>query len=265
MYFIFLRTEVLFREGGQRGQNPPFSFFCKKTRACSVYNGLTLRRRRCFTLVAHSWKFWTNVFCLRYCTEVLYVYMYSFMNVFLNPNTEEECNSFSSSCLLYCLFWRLSGDLHPIRRPLLFLYCNTVCLMICVLKEQLCVCKQAWIPSGEMRLFYLFQSPRWVLSRRVCPPPATNPLSIKLMELLYLYFDLGNICRMVTLIFAFLTLYLTFNDGLITMRPTSDSGGGDQTQNSIQRDAKELLWLKTLLSCSSMSQALHFMMFFFWQ
>lgn len=155
--------------------------------------------------------------------------------------------------------------LHPIRRPLLFLYCNTVCLMICVLKEQLCVCKQAWIPSGEMRLFYLFQSPRWVLSRRVCPPPATNPLSIKLMELLYLYFDLGNICRMVTLIFAFLTLYLTFNDGLITMRPTSDSGGGDQTQNSIQRDAKELLWLKTLLSCSSMSQALHFMMFFFWQ
>lgn len=110
VYFIFLRTEVLFRGGGQRGQNPPFSFFCKKTRACSVYNGLTLRRRRCFTLVAHSWKFWTNVFCLRYCTEVLYVYMYSFMNVFLNPYTEEECNSFSSSCLLYRLFWRLSGD-----------------------------------------------------------------------------------------------------------------------------------------------------------
>lgn len=73
------------------------------------------------------------------------------------------------------------------------------------------------------------------------PSPRPNPLSIKLMELLYLYFDLGNICRMVTLIFAFLTLYLTFNDGLITMRPTSDSGGGNQTQNSIQRDAKELL------------------------
>lgn len=45
---------------------------------------------------------------------------------------------------------------------------------------------------------------------------------------------------MVTLIFTFLTLYLTFNDGLITMRPTSDSGGGNQTQNSVQRDAKEL-------------------------
>lgn len=53
-----------------------------------------------------------------------------------------------------------------------------------------------------------------------CPHPID--LSIKPMELLYLYYELENICRMVTLI-----LHLISNDGMITMRLISDNDEDD--------------------------------------
>lgn len=68
--------------------------FHKKMRACSVYNGLIL----CWEWLLHycstQLKVLTDVFCLKYRTDVIYEYMYSFMNVFLNPYTRTECNFF---------------------------------------------------------------------------------------------------------------------------------------------------------------------------
>lgn len=111
MYFIFVRRAVLFREGGERVREAKTCLeIFAKMRACSFYNGLILCRRHCFTIVAHNWKFWQMYFAWKYCTEVIYVYMYSFMNVFLNPYTRTECNFF---VILFAIpsLWRLSRDL----------------------------------------------------------------------------------------------------------------------------------------------------------
>lgn len=106
----------------QRGQNLPLDF-CKNEGLFSlqwpyfVYETLL---HYCSTQL----KVLTNVFCLEYCTEVIYVYMYSFMNVFLIPYTRMECNFF---VILFAIssLWRLSRDLACVGSggPLLLLYC----------------------------------------------------------------------------------------------------------------------------------------------
>lgn len=50
----------------------------------------------------------TNVFCLKYCTEVIYVDMYSFMNVFPNTYTRTECKFFLILFAI-CLFEDFPG------------------------------------------------------------------------------------------------------------------------------------------------------------
>ena len=54
--FYFCKESVIIqkRRESQRGTNLLFA----KMRACSVYNGLILCRRHCFTIVAHNWTFW---------------------------------------------------------------------------------------------------------------------------------------------------------------------------------------------------------------
>lgn len=112
------------REESERrcGQNLPLDF-CKNEGLFSlqwpyfVYETLL---HYCSTRL----KVLTNVFCLEYCTEVIYVYMYSFMNVFLIPYTRTECNFF---VILFAILspWGLSRGLACVGSggPLLLLYC----------------------------------------------------------------------------------------------------------------------------------------------
>lgn len=50
----------------------------------------------CINIVAHNWRFLTNIFCLKYCMNLykLYIYIYmsvhSFLNVFTNPSARTE-------------------------------------------------------------------------------------------------------------------------------------------------------------------------------
>lgn len=128
--FIFVRKEVLFRGGGESQERQQSALrFTAKMRACLVYNGLILCRRHCYHYCSTQLKVLTNVFCLKYCTDILYVYMYSFMNVFLNPYTRTECNCFA---ILFAVFLKTfqGPRLHRFRQLLLLLY--TVCLILCV-------------------------------------------------------------------------------------------------------------------------------------
>lgn len=75
----------------------------------------------------------TNVFCLEYCTKVLYVY--SFMNVFLNPYTTMECCFFCHPvCYLVYFDDFFQGFRH--RKPPTFTVLYSVC-PVCFPREQL--------------------------------------------------------------------------------------------------------------------------------
>lgn len=69
-------------------------------------------RKHRFTLVAHNWKFWQMYFAWKYCTEVIYVYMYSFWMYFLTLTPGTECNFFVFS-LANPSTGRLSGRRLP--------------------------------------------------------------------------------------------------------------------------------------------------------
>lgn len=139
-----MKAEV---ESGRRcGHNLPWEF-CENEGLFILQWPYSLCRRCRFTIVAHNWKVLTNVFCLKYCTEVKYVYMYSFMNVFLNPYTRTECNSFVILFAILSL-WRLfqGPHLHWFRWPQLLLYCILyVLLFVCSFKRTALWLKQAWI------------------------------------------------------------------------------------------------------------------------
>lgn len=110
------------RESEEALWAPAFRF-SQKMRACSVYNGLILCREWLLHYCSTQLKVLTDVFCLKYHTDVIYVYMYSFMNVFLNPYTRTECNFF---CHLVCYSVSLTTFQGPhliwLRWPLLVLY-----------------------------------------------------------------------------------------------------------------------------------------------
>lgn len=152
-------------------------------RACSVYNGLILCRRHCFTIVAHNWKFWQmyfawNIVLKFYMCICIVLWMYFLI---LTP---ELSVIFLSSCLLYPSLWRLfrGRRLRWLGPPLLLLYCILyVLFFVCSFKRTALWLKQAWTLSGEMH-FYLFKSPWWVSNRKDCyilylPPPVPVPLA----------------------------------------------------------------------------------------
>lgn len=217
MYFIFVRRAVLFSQGGGRVREAvwaqPAFRFSGKMRACSVYNGLISCRRCRFTVVAHNWKFWQmyfawNIVLKLYMCICIVLWMY-----FLILTPELSVIFLFFFCHLVCYTVSLKTffqgpHLHWFRWPQLLLYCILyVLLFVCSFKRTALWLKQAWIPSGDMH-FYLFKSPRWVSSRmeRDPPPPPPAPIDylptylIKLMKVVwFLYFELEDICRMVTL------------------------------------------------------------------
>lgn len=113
MYFIFVRREALFRgEWGEKGgmYKACLKISEYKMRACSVYNGLILCRRHCFTIVAHNWKFWQMYFAWTivlklYMCICIVLWMYFLI---LTPGLSVN---FLLSCLLYCLFEDFPGTL----------------------------------------------------------------------------------------------------------------------------------------------------------
>lgn len=185
-------------------------------RACSVYNGLILCRRHCFTYCSTQLKVLTNVFCLEYCTEVIYVYMYSFMNVFLNPYTRTECNFFVILFAIYIYkYIFVSLKTFPTGRacfspggPVPFTVLYTVCLMICVLKEQLRVWNKHEFCLAKCIFIYLNRHDGFWAERIAFPStPLRSDSRFICQTDGVVIFVLENVCRMVTLMTF---LYLTF-------------------------------------------------------
>lgn len=155
----------------------------------------------------------TNVFCLKYCTEVIYVYMYSFMNVFLNPYTRSECNFF---VILFAIpsLWRLSRDLACTGSGIPYFYCTVYCMSysLCVhLKEQLCGWNKHELCLAKCIFIYLNRHDG-CQTQRIAVPLPLHRLNYRFIcqadgILLILYFELENVCSMVTLM---IFLYLIF-------------------------------------------------------
>lgn len=106
-------------------------------RACSVYNGLILCRRHCFTIVAHNWKFWQmyfawNIVLKLYMCICIVLWMY-----FLILTPELSVIFCHLVCYTVSLKTFQGPRLHWFRQPLLLLYCMSYSLCI-HLKEQLC-------------------------------------------------------------------------------------------------------------------------------
>lgn len=149
-------------------------------RACSVYNGLILCRRHCFTIVAHNWKFWQMYFAWNIVLK-LYVYMYSFMNVFLNPYTRTECTLF---VILFAIpsLWRLSRDLTCFGSGIPYLYCTVYFMSysLCV-HFQLCGWKKH--EHGLAKCIFIYLNRHTVCQTKndcYSPFPATINFSISL-------------------------------------------------------------------------------------
>lgn len=126
----------------------------------------------------------TNVFCLEYCTKVLYVY--SFMNVFLNPYTTTECNF----CFMFVILFAILSTLMTFSRafvtegPLLLLYCNLYVLFVS--RKNNAAFETSMNSDRRNAFFYLFKSPQW-LSRKDCCPLLLHHLTFQddLIELIF--------------------------------------------------------------------------------
>lgn len=130
-------------------------------RACSVYNGLILCRRHCFTIVAHNSKFWQMYFAWNIVLK-LYMCICIVLWMYFLILTPELSVIFLSSCLLNALKTFQGPCLYWFRQPLLLLYCILyVLFFVCSFKGTALWLKQAWALSGGMH-FYLFKLPRRV-------------------------------------------------------------------------------------------------------
>lgn len=145
-------------------------------RACSVYNGLILCRRHCFTIVAHNWKFWQMYFAWNIVLK-LYMCICIVLWMYFLILTPELSVIFLSSCLLYCLFEDFSRDLACIGSGSPFFNCTVYCMSYsyihsCIhLKEQLRGWNTHEFCLAKCIFIYLFESPWWVSSRRIAIPP----------------------------------------------------------------------------------------------
>ncbi len=162
MYFIFVRREVLlWGSGGEKVREAawakPAFRFSQKMRACSVYNGLILCRRHCFTIVAHNWKFWQMYFAWNIVLK-LYMCICIVLWMYFLILTSERSVIFLSSCLLFCLledFLGTSPGFFQVSPTSTELY--TVCLILCVcsLKRKALWLKQAWSLSGDDAVLFI--------------------------------------------------------------------------------------------------------------
>lgn len=185
MHFIFVRREVLFREGGERaserrrGQNRPRDFSRKKWGLVSVYNGLILCRRHCFTIVAHDWKFWQMYFAWKIVLK-FYMCICIVLWMYFLILTPEVSVIFLSSRLLYRLFEDFPGTPPALVQAGPYFDCTVYCYVlffVCSFRRTALWSKQAWSLSGEMH-FYLFKSPRWVFKQKGLLSPAQMKSSI---------------------------------------------------------------------------------------
>lgn len=129
-FFFFWKESGIVRRRVGEAVWPPALRFSQKWGLVRFTMALFCCRRHRFTLVAHNWKFWQMYFAWKYCTEVVYVYMYSFWMYFLTLTPGTECNFF--------VFWlanpslgRLSGEAGLLwsRRPP-DSYCTVYCLIV---------------------------------------------------------------------------------------------------------------------------------------
>lgn len=161
-------------------------------RACSVYNGLILCRRHCFTIVAHDWKFWQMYFAWKIVLK-LYMCICIVLWMYFLILTPELSANFYSSCLLYCLFEEFPGT------PPAVVQVSPTCTVlyaVCLL----CVFIYSWEKHehtlGEMH-FYLFKSPQRVSDKKyLLPPPPRPPAMINVWKSLSSWWNCYQFCTL---------------------------------------------------------------------
>lgn len=211
-------------------------------RACSVYNGLTLCRRRCFTIVAHNWKFWQMYFAWNIVLK-LYMHICIVLWMYFLTFTPELSVTSYSSCLLYCLLEDFSRDLACVGAGGPNFYCTVNSMSACVhLKER------AWSLSGEMHFLFISIATTGFTPKglRFSPCPVwfiNSPIyPVKWMKSFrFFYFELESICRMIALM-----IYVAFNcpDCVVLKHYKlwwwSKSLDPVQYKTAIHRDARQL-------------------------